>query len=94
VTLVVDRQAAEWRPSDDVPRLYVDQLRDELRKRIGDGSLRGKLPTEPEMAARFGVSRSTWRDAVQKLADDGLIETIPRRGTFVVPEGERKQGGR
>jgi GntR family transcriptional regulator, rspAB operon transcriptional repressor len=33
----------------------------------------------------FGVSRSPVRVAVTRLAEDGLIEIFPQRGTFVAP---------
>lgn len=40
---------------------------------------------EPELALRYGVSRSTIREALIRLEADGLVEMIPRRGARVVP---------
>ena len=37
-----------------------------------------KLPSELELAAMFGVSRSTLREAIRALAQEGLVST--RRG--------------
>jgi len=37
----------------------------------------------PELAARYGMSRTPVRDALNALAQEGLVEVIPRRGYFV-----------
>jgi DNA-binding FadR family transcriptional regulator len=39
-----------------------------------------RLPTEQEMAARFGVSRISVREATKALGFLGIIEAAPRRG--------------
>ncbi|HNV36199.1 MAG TPA: GntR family transcriptional regulator [Rectinema sp.] len=41
------------------------------------------LPTELEIAERFGISRGTVRLALDKLVQDGLIERVAGRGTFL-----------
>lgn len=41
------------------------------------------LPTEPELAAEFGVSRAVIRDATRMLAARGLVEAQHGRGVFV-----------
>ncbi|MFO1055346.1 MAG: FadR/GntR family transcriptional regulator [Dongiaceae bacterium] len=41
------------------------------------------LPTEAELAAEFGVSRTALREATRTLAAKGLIETRQRAGTRV-----------
>ncbi|MFC0008657.1 GntR family transcriptional regulator [Devosia nitrariae] len=38
---------------------------------------------EKEIAAQFGLSRTPVREAVLRLADEGLIEVFPQSGTFV-----------
>jgi GntR family transcriptional regulator, phosphonate transport system regulatory protein len=43
----------------------------------------GRLPTEPTLAARFGVNRHTVRRAVASLAEQGLVRVEQGRGTFV-----------
>ncbi len=43
------------------------------------------LPTENELAERFGVSRMTARQAYQRLAQLGLIERRRGAGSFVLP---------
>ncbi|SRR5579885_1001526 len=47
---------------------------------LAPGSL---LPTEPEMSARFGVSRSVVREALRVLGAKGLIEVRHGSGTRV-----------
>jgi DNA-binding FadR family transcriptional regulator len=41
------------------------------------------LPTEPELADRFGVSRAVVRDATRMLAARGLVDAQHGRGVFV-----------
>jgi DNA-binding GntR family transcriptional regulator len=36
-----------------------------------------------KLAAEFGVSRSPVKDAINQLVHEGLIEIIPRKGTYV-----------
>jgi GntR family transcriptional regulator, transcriptional repressor for pyruvate dehydrogenase complex len=52
-------------------------LADDLRAQITSGRLRpgDRLPAEPEMCARSGVSRSTVREALRLLASQHLIVT-------------------
>lgn len=40
---------------------------------------------EPELALKFGVSRTTIREALIRLAAEGLVEMVPRRGARVLP---------
>lgn len=56
-----------------------------LRERITSGDLGPgeKLPSEPELAARYGVSRTTVRHAIDVIRGEGLIRTEKGRGTFV-----------
>jgi GntR family transcriptional regulator, transcriptional repressor for pyruvate dehydrogenase complex len=52
-------------------------LADDLRAQITSGRLRpgDRLPTEPQLCARTGVSRSTVREALRLLASQHLIVT-------------------
>ena len=44
----------------------------------------GRLPTEPELAERFGVNRHTVRRAIAALTERGLVHAVQGNGTFVV----------
>jgi GntR family transcriptional regulator of arabinose operon len=57
----------------------------ELAERIAEGVYRpgGRLPAENDLAASFGVSRGTLREALRALRDDGVVEAVPGRGNFV-----------
>lgn len=41
------------------------------------------LPSEGELANRFGVSRMTGKLALQALQEEGIVYRLPRRGTFL-----------
>ncbi|MDR3429040.1 MULTISPECIES: GntR family transcriptional regulator [Silvimonas] len=60
-------------------RVYLD-----LRQRIVEMSmLPGTRIIERDLAAEHGTSRTPVHEAVQRLAEEGLIEIMPRVGTFV-----------
>lgn len=46
------------------------------------------IPAEPELCARFGVSRTVVREAVKLLASKGLLRTGSGIGTWVLPTAE------
>jgi DNA-binding GntR family transcriptional regulator len=63
----------------------VEIVADQLRAAIADGSLReGQQLTEFDLAAGFGISRPTLREALQRLVQEGLLVSVQHRGTFVV----------
>ncbi len=56
-----------------------------LRRKIttGEWAVGSRIPIEPELVEQMGVGRSTVREAVRSLANMGMLETLPGRGTFV-----------
>ncbi|MGO1316418.1 MAG: FadR/GntR family transcriptional regulator [Cellulomonadaceae bacterium] len=58
---------------------------DHLRQRIASGELpvNSRIPTEAELSESLGVGRSSVREAVRALAQLGMLESAPSRGTFV-----------
>ncbi|MFZ7092455.1 phosphonate metabolism transcriptional regulator PhnF [Primorskyibacter sp. 2E233] len=59
----------------------ASDLRDDLSEgRYGPGD---KLPTEAQLAERFGVNRHTIRHALSALVEDGLVRTRRGAGVFV-----------
>ena len=61
------------------------QIRDEVRLLIAAGGLSpgDPVPTETELAGRFGVGRTTVREALKLLEQDGVIDVRHGRGRFV-----------
>jgi GntR family phosphonate transport system transcriptional regulator len=54
----------------------------------------GRLPTEAELAARFGVNRHTVRHALSALAEAGLVQSRRGAGVFVTGRAEDYPLGR
>jgi len=65
-------------------RLY-EQIVHQIEESILKGSLKpgDQLPSERELAQRFGVSRTAVREAVKALREKGLVEAYSGRGTFI-----------
>jgi GntR family transcriptional regulator len=66
------------------------QLAAILRGQIQRGELvpRQPLPSESYLTGRYGVSRGTARRSVEVLRNEGLVRTIPQRGTYVSEAGK------
>lgn len=61
------------------------QIMQALRQSIIEMRLRpGEALSEKDIAARYGVSRQPVREAFIKLAEAGLVQVLPSRGTYVV----------
>ncbi len=64
-------------------------LSDEIARRLGRDIREGRLapgdrlPTEREIGEAFGVSRAVVREAISRLKQDGMIESVQGRGAFV-----------
>jgi DNA-binding GntR family transcriptional regulator len=61
------------------------QVADDLERRINDGEIEVKLPSERDLAEDYGVAYTTVRRAMEVLRERGLIITRHGRGTFVTP---------
>jgi DNA-binding FadR family transcriptional regulator len=62
-----------------------DVVAERLKSFIADADLRpgDRLPTESDLAARFGVSRLSLREATKSLEFLGIVEARPGRGLTV-----------
>lgn len=72
-------------PDEALPRVLLsDQAYEVVRRSILDGTLApGDRIVESEIARRLGVSQAPVREAVKRLAHEGLITSMPRRGSYV-----------
>jgi GntR family transcriptional regulator len=69
--------------SNRADRARYEQIADHLRGLVAEGGPGDRLPSEAELCAEFGVSRMTARQAVQVVANDGLIDRRRGAGTFI-----------
>lgn len=70
----------DFRP---VSQVIADELMDDIDSgKLTPGAL---LPSERELAARHGTSRSVARGALRLLAESGAVVVEPGRGSFVRP---------
>jgi DNA-binding GntR family transcriptional regulator len=78
----IDPDAAEY--------VWVQIARD-LRSDIESGEIPDgtRLPSGPELAEIYGVSRGTVIKAVDALREDGLVRVLTGRGTFVTKTTRR-----
>jgi len=77
----------------DITPVKKEKLNDVVFAQMKDLLIKGawkqgeRIPSEDDLANKFGVSRITIRQALQRLTSMGLIETRPGKGRFVcVPE--------
>ncbi|MBX5452260.1 MAG: GntR family transcriptional regulator, partial [Thermogemmatispora sp.] len=75
-------------------RALASQVRQRLRILISTGLYPpgSRLPNEEELSETLGVSRTTLREALQALAEEGLILRRHGQGTFVNRHPQQVQG--
>ena len=72
--------------------LYL-QIADGLRVRVAALGPGARIPSEPQLAKDWGVSRFTVAKAVEQLVDEGLITRRQGSGTFVAEAPLRRAPG-
>lgn len=72
----------------DAPMPVYLQLAGILRARIerGDWAPNRQILSEAQLVQAYGLARETTRKAVRLLIEEGVLFTVPGRGTFVAPE--------
>ena len=77
--------------SNEIQNEIILQLRDLMNnKNLEPGD---KLPSERTLSEKFGVSRSSVREAIQKLEFYGILVSKPQSGTFVAEIGQVAMNG-
>jgi DNA-binding GntR family transcriptional regulator len=72
------------RISDDLVPTKTETAYDALKRGIIRGDIaEGGFLSEPEMMKRYGIGRTPYREACNRLHHEGLLEVVPRRGFFV-----------
>ena len=79
-------QRSSW--SAELKLKVPENLTQQAYRLIRDEIITGRLNshqrlTESSFAARFGISKSPIREALNRLESEGLIRIIPRRGAYV-----------
>ena len=72
------------------PRNLTREIAERIADHIASAKLLpgARLPTEQEMVAAMGVSRTVVREAVAALRADGLVVTRQGAGAFVAPDAD------
>lgn len=76
----------DWAPTmaASPPSAMVRSIHAQIRQDIVTLRFRpGARLSENELAHRFGTSRAPVREAIIRLVEEGLIEVLPQRGSFV-----------
>nr|WP_190868951.1 winged helix-turn-helix domain-containing protein [Actinomadura sp. RB99] len=74
------QESRNWHPA------YVraaESLRDWILS--GEFEVGATIPSEPDLADQYGISRTSLRNAVRQLRDRGLVATRQGAGTYVLP---------
>jgi DNA-binding GntR family transcriptional regulator len=63
-------------------------LKEAVYQRLKESIIRGEISpgsklVETQISQKLGVSRTPLREAISRLGQEGLLEVIPRHGTFV-----------
>lgn len=71
--------------STELPASLVEMTAEHVRAEVLSGALApGERVGEEALCARLGISRAPVREALRRLAEQGLVEHLPRRGHRVV----------
>ncbi len=78
----------------DVHFVLKDKVYDALKEAITSMDIYSAAEPpkldERKLAEELGVSRTPVREAISRLEQEGLVQTIPRRGAFVVRKSKRE----
>jgi len=81
--------------TEDVVEPLHARVAAQVRRTVRDGQYGPgqRLPSELDLAQQLGVSRGTVRQALSALLAEGLLHTVPGRGTFVTDGSTQRAAG-
>ncbi|MER1966795.1 GntR family transcriptional regulator [Castellaniella sp. GW247-6E4] len=84
------KQDQDTRSSGFRPKQIYEQVADQIRAGIADGTYRpgSRLPAERSLAQRLKVSRPAVREAIGALQNEGMVVTRQGSGTYVTEQDE------
>ncbi|NPA91406.1 MAG: GntR family transcriptional regulator [Chloroflexi bacterium] len=70
-------------PLEHIPRYIL--IREQIRQKVLNGEYKPgeRIPSEPQLAREFNVSRGTVEKAIRGLVEEGILVREQGRGTFV-----------
>jgi GntR family transcriptional regulator len=74
---------SDWDPTP-ISRQIAAVLREKIKS--GEYGPEARLPSEKDLVQEYGVARETARRVFRFLREEGLVVTLPGRGTFVPPK--------
>jgi len=90
----------EFGPDDEIDRGHMvplyRQLAEIIKARIerGDWQPGRAIPSVAQLMAEYELGRDTVRHAVRALEEEGVVVTVPGRGTYVKPPPTTGRRGR
>jgi DNA-binding GntR family transcriptional regulator len=94
--IAVSMSAAAPHPVARLAEEDTLSLAERAYRRLRDAIVQGALPagrriSERSLAASLGISAQPVREALRRLEQDGMVITLPRRGTVVAEFGPDRQ---
>lgn len=72
------------------PKIMAQEVATDIRRAITDGMIKpGERINETQIAKDMGISRSPVREALHMLKKEGVVVSIPYKGTFVNLLGQK-----
>jgi DNA-binding GntR family transcriptional regulator len=84
IDVITQRELVEASGQIKRQKTLTEQAADAIRARIVSGEFHfGEALSEIALATELGVSKTPVREAFLQLKNEGLVEILPQRGTFV-----------
>src|SRR5581483_1843497 len=91
-TLILEKQMENDLEFTRVPRLSLsDHIVEQIAELIARGALEpgDRIPSEKQLCEKFGVGRTSVREALRSLSVMGVLQSHMGDGTFVATDASR-----